>query len=118
MSTDSFFRRSEMIKLLSAHWPTILDGPKIMKRALVDARDSEYRTVFQKDTSVSVKTGVTITKFEITNNGLVELWVEFAVPKSDGVIIGSHVYEGDLAGEMKLKETFGTLFLPEKRCEE
>ena len=106
----SFVRKTEIEKLLIAHWSSFLDGPQIMKQALIDARNASYTKLVPGDFKKGFKTGVTISKFDITNKGQIEIWVEFTVQREEDAVVGSHIYEIDLLGNFELKATFGTIF--------
>ncbi len=97
-------------QLLQANWSQFLDRSQIMRMTMEFARDSEYRVVHQEISPKQIR--ISITKFRVNKNGF-ETWVEFTLPKNEGVIVGTHVCSLSLSGELELKETYGTHFVPE-----
>jgi hypothetical protein len=55
---------------------------------------------------------MTVTNFKVGDHGF-DVWVEYSVPKGDGVVIGTSTFLLCLSGEFELKETFGTHFVPQ-----
>lgn len=105
-----FLNQEKFEQLLLANWTTFLNQNLLLKKVLEDVRDSELPKTIQEDIP-PVSTKVTITKFRIKDNTGFELWIEFTVPKDQGVVVGSHVYALKLDGEMILKENYGRHFL-------
>ena len=99
--------------LLQSKWTEFLDRQQLMRLCLEYVRDTAYRTLKQKDIP-TVQIRLTVTKFAIIPNpSEFELWIEFSVPKDNGVVVGTHVVSLNFKGEMKLKETHGTHFVIE-----
>ena len=109
---NRIFDTNKLEKLLQSQWTEFLDKPQLIRAVLEYARDEDYRVLKQTDIP-SRQFKVTITKFAIQKPLQFEAWVEFTVPKDEGVVIGTHVLILSLDGEMELKETYGTHFLPE-----
>ena len=95
---------------LIAHWADILDRNLLIKQVLEDSRDTEYPKLHS---SVEKKMAFSVTKFEVANGLAFEVWIEFSAPKENGIVIGTHVYELKLDGELNLLKSYGTHFLPE-----
>lgn len=106
----TFFNRDVFISLLKENHSKLIDSTKVFKQALTDARDSDYRAVIHRDSAVSLKTKVMISKFDVGSNNQLEIWVEFSVPRQEGTVVGSHIYAINLDGTFKLKETHGVIF--------
>lgn len=95
-------------QLLQSQWTSFLDQNKLVKITLEHVRDTAYETLQQKQMPKR-QTRISVTKFLVTESPLVlEMWVEFLVPKDAGVVVGTHVFYVSLTGEVKLKETHGT----------
>jgi len=96
--------------LLQTKWAEFIDRTTFMRIVLEHARDTEYRIVYQYEIPPpSIK--LSITKFAIDGSAF-EVWVEFTVPKNEGVVVGTHVFSLTLSGELDLKNTHGTHFVP------
>ena len=104
--------------ILQSKWTEFLNKQQLMRLCMEYARDSHsaYQVVAQKEIP-PIQTRLSVTKFSITEKAsdyedpVFELWIEFSIPKDNGVIIGTHVVWLDLAGEMILHQTYGTHFV-------
>lgn len=105
-----FLNQEKFEQLLLANWTTFLNQNLLLKKVLENVRDSELPKTIQEDIP-PVSTKITITKFGVKDKTEFELWIEFSVPKDQGVAIGSHVYTLRLDGELILKENYGRHFL-------
>lgn len=100
-------------QLLQSKWAEFLNPQQLLRASLEYARDTEYRTL-PKSEIHKVQVRISVTKFVVTETpSEFEIWVEFSVPKDEGVIIGTHVMSLSLTGEIKLKESHGTHFVVE-----
>ena len=100
-------------RLLQSKWTEFLDSQQIMRLCLEYARNTAYKTLQQKEIP-KVQFRASVTKFVVTEPpSEFEIWIEFSIPKDNGVIIGTHVLSLSLAGEAKLKESHGTHFVVE-----
>jgi hypothetical protein len=99
-------------QLLQSKWAEFLNPQQIVRLSMEYARDTEYRTLLQNEIP-KIQLRVSVTKFLVTEPSEFEIWVEFSIPKANGVIIGTHVMSLNLAGEVKLKESHGTHFVLE-----
>jgi len=100
-------------QLLQSKWAEFLSPQQMMRISLEYARDTEYPTLPKREIH-KVQVRASVTKFLVTEiPSEFEIWVEFSIPKDDGVIIGTHVMSLSLAGEVKLKESHGTHFVVE-----
>lgn len=100
-------------QLLQANWTQLLDRTTLMRILLEDVRDTSYQVVEQETVSPA-HMKLTITKFVPCCKTKFELWVEFTVPKSEGIVQGSHIYHLDFDGELTLQSTYGVHFLTKK----
>ena len=108
-----FLIKEKLELLLQSKWTEFIDRQQLMRLSLEYVRDTEYRKLKQKEIP-TVQIRLTVTKFAIIPNpSEFELWIEFSIPKEDGVVIVTHVVSLNFAGEVKLKETHGTHFLIE-----
>jgi hypothetical protein len=106
----NFINKDELTRVLMENHSKFINSTQIFKQTLLDVRDSHYQTVIPKDPSVSTKTKVIISKFDIRINNQLEIWVEFSVPRQDGNVVGTHIYNINLDGTFELKETHGVIF--------
>ena len=96
--------------LLQSNWAEFIDKAQIMRRTMEFARDTEYRVLHQ-DEAPPQKFELSVTKVGVKESGL-ELWIEFTVPKDQGIIVGTHICSLNLKGELVLKDSHGAHFLP------
>ncbi len=115
--SQSVLRKEKLEHVLQAHWAEFLDPVQIMRRVLEHARDTQFKTIQQEQVPPK-HTKITVTSFKIATahddpgDVFFEVWVEYTIPKGDGVVIGTNTYLLDLHGIFELKECFGTHFLP------
>lgn len=95
-------------QVLLANWSSFLDKTQLLKIVLEHARNNEYSTSLQ-DKIPPRHTKVTLTKFTPKNKKFL-IWVEFTIPKEEGVVVGSHVYDLMFDGELVLTESYGKYF--------
>lgn len=99
--------------LLQSRWAEFLDRQQMLRLCLECVRDAKY-SVSTQSHNYAMQIRASVTKFEITENpSEIELWMEFSVPKDNGLVIGTHVFVLNLTGEIKLKETHGIHFVAE-----
>jgi hypothetical protein len=99
-------------QLLKSNWTSFLDSTQVLKQALLDVQNAKLKEVREKDAPLP-RTKITITRFELTNKGAFEIWVEFTIQTSRGTAVGTHTYNLTLDGELQLQETHGVLFVTE-----
>lgn len=102
--------KQKLESLLTSRWSDFLDKEQLLKTVLEIARDTDYKVIEQQNVPPR-QIKVSVTRFSIENTGL-EAWIEFNVPKDDGVVIGTHVFMFELSGEFQLTATYGTLIRP------
>jgi len=98
----------QLEKLLLANWTQFLDKLQLMRNVLEYTRNNEYQVILQEEIPPK-HTKIQITKFQPTDHDF-DVWIEFTVPKEDGVIVGTHTCNLNLNGELALRETYGTFF--------
>lgn len=96
-------------KLLQLNWTEFLDKQQVMRLCLEHSSNETYKTLKQKEIP-KVQFKVSVTKISVTNLNEFEIWIEFSVPKNNGVIVGTHILSLDLSGEAKIKKSYGTYF--------
>jgi len=112
--TNEIVMRPQLEKLLMSHWTEFLNKTALLRRVLEDARNTSFKVVNKHDAAPASQLKVTITKFQLLDNSKFELWVEFAVPREDGTVIGTHTYHLGLDGSLRLEESYGVLFQTER----
>jgi len=95
-------------QLFLKNWADFVDKTALIRRVLVDARDADLQEVVGEPPTSQLK--LTITKFSLIDNSQFEVWVEFAIPKDNGMIVGSHVYLTQCSGNFQLQDTYGVIF--------
>jgi len=70
-------------------------------------RDNQFPEINQDQIEISTK--ISVTNVEIQNEKIV-LWIEFSIPKNNGIVIGTILASLKLNGEFNINETFGTHF--------
>jgi len=98
--------KEKLESLLQTHWTSFLDKDQLIRFVLETARDTEYKVIKQQ-TIPPKQIKLSITKFNIQEKGF-EIWVEFTVPKDNGVVIGTHVLSLNLTGEFQLIDSYGS----------
>lgn len=107
---------SKLEALLQSKWTQFIDKPQLMRTILEDTRDEEYKILYNKelpDRQLKISVSFHSASGNTTDPYIFEVWAEFTVPKDNGVVIGTHVYSVNSKGELKIKETYGSHFLPE-----
>lgn len=99
--------------VLQRRWTEFVDKMQLMRTVLEHVRDTEYRTLNESPPTLDSKVSASFHSVPSETYEL-EMWTEFTVPKNNGVVIGTHVFAIKSNGELELKETYGTHFLPEK----
>lgn len=107
-----FINHEKLEQLLLANWTFLLDRNLLIRNILENVRDAKLPVVQQKDVPPAI-VKVIVTKFAVKDKTQFELWIEFSIPKDEGLAIGSQVYTLGLDGELNLQESYGTVFLPE-----
>lgn len=95
--------------LLQKHWTDFINYNQLMKIVLERVRDSQFQELKQQN-FIPKPFQIGVTKIIAKDN--LELWVEFSIPKSNGVVIGTALLDLKLNGDFDLKECFGTYFRP------
>lgn len=108
MSNSSLIIPEKLEQLFLHNWAEFIDKTALIRKVLVDARDAELKSVSGSPPTSQLK--LTITRFRLVDNTKFEVWVEFAVPKDEGMIVGSHVYLTDCSGDFQLQDTYGVVF--------
>lgn len=97
-------------KFLLANWTNLLDKVQLLRITLEYTRNIEFTKKAQEEIPKRT-TQLSITKFTPTDTGFC-LWIEFSTPKEDGVVTGTYICELMPNGELVLKQSFGTHFVP------
>lgn len=102
-------------QLLKTNWTEFIDQTQFLRLVLTNANEqhNNYQTLNQLEIPLK-QIKLSITKFSVINSCKFEVWAEFSIPKDNGVLVGTHVFEMDLSGNFNLKESYGTIFVTEK----
>jgi len=95
-------------QLFLQNWAEFVDKTALIRRVLADARDADLQVVNGDPPTSQLK--LTITRFHLVDNTKFEVWIEFAIPKDGGMIVGSHVYLTECSGDFQLQDTYGVIF--------
>ena len=114
----NIFKKSELEDTLQKQWTNYLDHLLLMRMVMEYVRDTTYKEIMQQ-TVPPIKCKLSVTKFSLINyvnnirpNYDFEIFLEFTIPKEDGVAIGTSVYFLNLNGDMQLDQCFCTWFRP------
>lgn len=118
---NEIFKIKNLEDLLQNNWGNFLDHLLLMRKVMEDVRDNSFKEIKQQNIPPRhVKFSVTkfsvIEKSQLAHSYLnyaFEFWVEYTIPKSNGVVIGTNIYLLNLQGDIKLDNFFGTHFMPE-----
>lgn len=102
--------KQRLESLLTSHWADFLDKEQLLRVVLETARDADYKVIEQQNIPPR-QIKLSVTKFNIEKTGF-EVWIEFTVPKDNGVVVGTHVLSLDLSGKFRLNQTYGTFLRP------
>jgi hypothetical protein len=119
---NGIFKRQKLEELLQHNWGDFLDHLLLMRQVLEDVRNTPFRELMQQNIPPR-QVKFSVTKFSSLpansqqlnsdSNYAFEFWVEYTIPKDDGVVVGTNTYLLSLDGNLKLGESFGTHFRPE-----
>ena len=110
---NQVLNKEKLEEILQKQWTDFLDHIRFMRLVMEDVRDTQFKEIRQESIPpVFVKFSVTKVNILNLSDYHLELWVEFSIPKEDGVVIGTNVYNLNFKGEIILKEYFGTHFRP------
>lgn len=115
---NKILKTKQLEELLQQNWGNFLDHLLLMRMVLEHVRDTTFKEI--KQPSIPDRhVKITVTKFSILQNQEqlsyydFEIWIEFTIPKDDGVVIGTSVCFLNLIGNFYFKESYGTFFRPE-----
>ena len=109
---ENIIKQKNLERLLLTNWAELIDRTQMLRFVLTHAQQTDYRLLKQPEIPPQ-QIKLTLTKFTLVNSCEFELWAEFSIPKDQGVVVGTHVISLKLSGEMILKDSYGTHFLPE-----
>mgnify|MGYP001615904408 CR=1 FL=1 len=100
----------ELEKILLTNWTKFIDTHRLITFVLSNINGTEFKKINQK-TLVKKSLKITLSQFRLKNNNTFEIWVDFTIPKKEGVIVGTctmclNIY----INELKHLETIGNLF--------
>jgi len=105
----NLIKKTELENVLLSNWANFIDKTQLIKTTLEKTSFTNFRKLSQ-DKIPAKNLKIQITKFEPKTNYFL-VWIEFSVPKENGVVIGEHEAELTLSGELKIIETNGTHFV-------
>lgn len=108
----SILLKPALEKLIQSHYTEIVDLQQLVKFVLENIRNETYMVLTQKEMPKS-SMKFSITKVNLLDSLMLELWVEFTVPKGKNLLIGTQVLHLNFEGEALVKESYGTEFQPE-----
>lgn len=74
-------------ELLLKNWTTFLDVKRLTALVLSIVRDGEFETA-TSETKYGNNLNLKLSRFELVETGFL-VWVEFVVPREEGVVIGT-----------------------------
>jgi hypothetical protein len=118
---NGIFKTQKLEELLQHNWGNFLDHLLLMRKVMEDVRDTSFKEIKQQNIPPR-QVKFSVTKFNVIEkskneasfpNYAFEFWLEFTIPKDNGVVIGTNTYLMNLQGEIQLDKSFGTHFKPE-----
>jgi hypothetical protein len=103
--------KEKLESVLLANWTSYINTQQLIRFTLENIRDAIYPVKEAASYGKPLPQGVrvSVTNVGITDRGL-EIWAEFSAAIEVGTVIGTHIFNVDLNGFFKLKETYGTCF--------
>ena len=98
---------------LQSSWTKFVDKIQLMRVVLEQVRDGDYRISEENPPNSDSKVSISFHSSPGKPYNL-EMWAEFTAPKDKGIVIGTHVFAIQSNGDVELKETYGTHFLPKQ----
>jgi hypothetical protein len=105
---ENLIKKNKLEQVLLTNWSEYVDQTQFLRFVLTHSQQNNYPFVRQS-IPVLQKIKITITKLMITDQNNIEIWVEFNIPKDDGVVIGTHIISVDLLGKFALKNSYGSV---------
>jgi len=109
---ENLINQKKLEQLLQSHWAEVIDQTQMLRFVLTNAQRINYRSIKQLEIPPK-QMRLTVTKFSLVDSCEFEVWAEFSIPKGEGVVVGTHILSLSLSGEIDLKESHGTHFMPE-----
>jgi hypothetical protein len=101
----------EFEKLLLTNWTSFIDSRKLIAFVLTNVRDSELPILKNTLPSQKKSIQITISNFRATQDRTFTIWVDFVIPKSASIAVGTCELRFDpLTGDIKHLQTIGNLF--------
>lgn len=100
---------SKLERTLQTNWTDFIDSTQIMRLVLEHVKNTSFPVINQRHNHRR-QLQLTITKVTVVEDALMDLCVEFTVPKQDSVVIGTALYQVDRTGQIRLKESYGSQF--------
>jgi len=110
---NEIFKKDQLENLLQQQWGKFLDHVRLMRVVMEDVSNTSFKEIQQQEIPQRhVKFSLTKFSIILEPDHALEFWVEFNIPKQDGVVIGTSIYVLRLNGNISLRECFGTHFRP------
>lgn len=114
---NGFLKLEILENLLQRHWIDFVDNVRLMHKVMTDVRDTSFKEITQDEIHPrQVKISITHIEVKaIVDNTIpepvLELWVEYTIPRDKGMVIGTGIYFLNLkSGDLCLQDLFGTYF--------
>jgi hypothetical protein len=110
---NEILKKDQLENLLQQQWGKFLDHLRLMRVVMEDVSNTSFKEIEQQDIpDRHVKFSLTKFSIVLEPDHAFEFWVEFTIPKQNGVVIGTSVYLLKLNGDISLRQCFGTHFRP------
>ena len=115
--SNQILQKEQLENILKKNWSEFLDHLRLMRLVMEDVRDTPFKEITQESIP-ALQIKISVTKFRILNesntptNYQFEFWLEYSMPKQEGIVIGTNIYLMNLNGEIHLQDSFGTHFKP------
>lgn len=103
-------------QLLQKQWAEILDNVRLMRTLMENVRDTSFKKIKQREIPPRY-TKISLSNFRVQAKNPAdhhfEVWIEYSMPKENGIVIGTAIYKLYLTGDLILQNILGTHFEPE-----
>ena len=103
--------KQKLEELLLKNWTSFMDFKTLLSLVLVAVRDTEFPARTTQE--IKIQTQIKLSRFEPGEHGFT-VWVEFSVPRGDGLVVGTSEIQLLLSGKATHIQTIGNLFLKRK----
>lgn len=102
--------KTNLENLLKSHWTEFID----YKELINNVKNEIYKkslTIIKQDYVPAIQLKLSVSKFDFIEEGI-DVWIDYTVPKDDGVVVGTIIYKIDYNLNLTIKDLYGTHIKP------